>query len=53
MIGDPTKAKEQLGWEPQIQLPELVEDMMSSDLELMTKDRYLEEGGYRTMNYYE
>ena len=53
LIGDPTKAKEKLGWEPQIQLPELVEDMMSSDLKLMKKDKYLEEGGYTSLNYYE
>ena len=53
LIGDPTKAKEKLGWEPQIQLAELVEDMMSSDLKLMQKDKYLEDGGYQTLNYFE
>jgi len=53
LIGDPTKAKEKLGWEPQIQLAELVEDMMSSDLKLMQKDRYLKDGGYQTLNYFE
>jgi GDPmannose 4,6-dehydratase len=53
LIGDPTKAKEKLGWEPAITLPELVEDMMKSDLKLMKKDQYLREGGYSTMNYYE
>ena len=53
LIGDPTKAKEKLGWEPKIQLTELVEDMMSSDLKLMQKDRYLKDGGYQTLNYFE
>ena len=53
LIGDPTKAKEKLGWEPEIQLEELVRDMMSSDLILMTKDRYLRDGGYKTLNYFE
>ena len=53
LIGDPTKAKVKLGWEPQIQLAELVEDMMSSDLKLMQKDKYLEQGGYHTLNYFE
>tara|TARA_B100000497_G_scaffold127188_1_gene168154 strand:- start:1367 stop:2482 length:1116 start_codon:yes stop_codon:yes gene_type:complete len=53
LIGDPTKAKEKLGWEPQIQLRELVDDMMSSDLKLMQKDRYLKDGGYQTLNYFE
>ena len=53
LIGDPTKAKEKLGWEPHIQLAELVEDMMSSDLKLMQKEKYLEDGGYQTLNYFE
>jgi GDPmannose 4,6-dehydratase len=53
LIGDPSKAKEKLGWEPKIQLAELVDDMMSSDLKLMKKEKYLEEGGYRSLNYFE
>ena len=53
LIGDPTKAKEKLGWEPKIQLEELIDDMMTSDLKLMQKDRYLKDGGYETMNYFE
>lgn len=53
LIGDPTKAKEKLGWTPQIALPELVKDMMQSDLHLMTRGRYLQEGGYRINNYFE
>ena len=53
LIGDPTKAKEKLGWEPKIQLTELVNDMMTSDLILMTKDQYLNDGGYKTLNYFE
>ena len=53
LIGDSTKAKKKLGWEPKIQLTELVEDMMNSDLKLMQKDKYLEDGGYQTLNYFE
>jgi GDPmannose 4,6-dehydratase len=53
LIGDPSKAKQKLGWEPIIQLEELVRDMMESDLKLMQKDQYLNEGGYTTLNYYE
>ena len=44
--GDPSKAKEKLGWEPQITLDEFVEDMMRSDLKLFKKDKYLKDGGY-------
>jgi GDPmannose 4,6-dehydratase len=53
LIGDPTKAKEKLGWEPQYTLEELVEEMMESDLKLMKKDEYLKAGGYTVMNYFE
>ncbi len=37
LIGDPTKAKEQLGWKLQYDLPALVKDMMASDVKLFTK----------------
>lgn len=53
LIGDATKAREKLGWEPKYDLKGLVTDMMSSDIELMKKDAYLREGGYRTLNYFE
>lgn len=32
LIGDPTKAKEKLGWEPAVSFPELVTLMVASDL---------------------
>ncbi|PQA54130.1 GDP-mannose 4,6-dehydratase [Siphonobacter curvatus] len=51
--GDPTKAKTQLGWEPKYDLPALVNDMMTADLDLFKKDLHLNKGGYRTMNYFE
>tara|TARA_B100001287_G_scaffold268504_1_gene264860 strand:- start:961 stop:2046 length:1086 start_codon:yes stop_codon:yes gene_type:complete len=35
LIGDPTKAKEQLGWQPEYDFNDLVNDMMASDLELI------------------
>ena len=53
LIGDPTKSKTKLGWEPQYDLQGLVTDMMQSDIKLMKKDAWLREGGYRTMNYFE
>ncbi len=53
LLGDPTKAETKLGWKREYQLKELVDDMMKSDLKLMTKDVYLEEGGYKTMSYFE
>jgi GDPmannose 4,6-dehydratase len=53
LLGDPTKAETKLGWSREYRLEELVNDMMASDLKLMTKDVYLKEGGYKTMSYYE
>jgi len=53
LIGDATKAREKLGWIPEYDLKALVRDMMSGDLKLMQKDKYLQEGGYRTMSYFE
>ena len=46
LIGDPTKAKEKLGWIPEHNLASLVKDMMQSDIKLMQKKVYLEEGEY-------
>jgi len=53
LIGDPTKAKEKLGWKPEYDLPALVKDMMESDIELMKREKYLKDGGHRVMNYFE
>ena len=53
LIGDPSKAREKLGWECKYDLEALVKDMMESDLKLMAKDQYLKEGGYYINNYYE
>jgi GDPmannose 4,6-dehydratase len=53
LIGDPSKAKEKLGWVPEIGLEELVSDMMESDLRLFERDKYLSDGGHETFNYYE
>jgi GDPmannose 4,6-dehydratase len=53
LIGDASKAKNKLGWEPEISLEDLVVDMMSSDLKLFKKDKYLKKGGYDTLNYFE
>lgn len=53
LLGDPTKAMTQLGWKPEYQLPDIVADMMTSDIRLMKKDAYLQAGGYTIKNYYE
>ena len=47
LVGDPTKAKEKLGWVAEHDLASLVKDMMNSDINLMKKDQYLKTGGYK------
>jgi GDPmannose 4,6-dehydratase len=53
LLGDPTKSKTKLGWEPKYDLPLLVRDMIQSDLHLMKKDEYLRLGGFKTLNNFE
>jgi GDPmannose 4,6-dehydratase len=53
LIGDPTKAKSQLGWEPSYDLPALVQEMVLADLKLFQRDAYLHAGGHPIQNAYE
>ncbi|MGL4907828.1 MAG: GDP-mannose 4,6-dehydratase [Bacteroidales bacterium] len=53
LIGNPSKSNSVLGWTPEYSLQGLVDDMMQSDLKLMSKDAYLKAGGYQTLNYFE
>lgn len=53
LIGDASKAKEKLGWEPKYDLKALVKDMVTADLELFKRDAYLKEGGHSILNYHE
>jgi GDPmannose 4,6-dehydratase len=53
LIGDPSKAKAKLKWEPEYDLKGLINDMISSDIKLMQKELYLKNGGYQTLNYFE
>ncbi len=53
LLGDATKAQKVLGWKPEYDLSMLVKDMMQSDIKLMKKDRYLKDGGYTIMSYFE
>jgi GDPmannose 4,6-dehydratase len=53
LIGDPTKAQTKLKWKPKHNLESLVKDMMSSDLALFERDKYLLEGGHKVMTYHE
>jgi GDPmannose 4,6-dehydratase len=53
LIGDATKARTKLSWNPEYNLDTLIEDMMQSDIKAMKKEAYLKEAGYRILNYFE
>lgn len=53
LIGDPTKSRTKLGWEPKHDLASLVKDMMESDIRLFERDKYLLQGGHNIFNYHE
>ena len=38
LLGDPTKAKTKLGWQPKVEFSDLVKDMMDSDIALMKQN---------------
>ena len=47
LLGDPTKAKEKLGWEPQITFQTLVQEMVRADLEEAKRDELCQRAGFR------
>lgn len=53
LIGDPTKSKTKLGWEPKYDLPMLVAEMMAADVEHFQKEKMLQGAGYKTKNQFE
>ncbi|MVM39950.1 GDP-mannose 4,6-dehydratase [Spirosoma sp. HMF3257] len=53
LLGDPTKAMTQLNWKPKYDLPALVKDMMTSDIDLFRRDQLLASSGHQILNYFE
>jgi len=49
LIGDPSKAKEKLGWEPKYDLQALVKEMVAADLNLFKKDKLLKSKGHQIL----
>jgi GDPmannose 4,6-dehydratase len=53
LLGDPTKAKDKLGWTPKITFPELVAEMVREDLKDAEKDELIKRHGYSVFDYNE
>ena len=46
LIGDYSKAKTELGWEPTYTVEDIIKEMVEEDIKLFEKDKYLQDGGY-------
>jgi GDPmannose 4,6-dehydratase len=53
LLGDPTKAKDKLGWVPQTSFQELVSEMMREDLKEAQRDELVKQHGFKYFNYHE
>lgn len=53
LLGDPSKAKEKLGWQPKTTFEELVKEMVVHDLREAEKDHLCQTEGFSTFNYHE
>lgn len=53
LLGDPSKAKEKLGWEPRITFKQLVEEMMREDLKSAERDELVKRHGFSAYDYHE
>ena len=53
LLGDPSKAKEKLGWETKISFQELVAEMARADLEIAKRDDLVKRSGYQAFDYNE
>ncbi|MNV91621.1 GDP-mannose 4,6-dehydratase [compost metagenome] len=53
LLGDPTKAREKLGWSPRTTFAELVKEMVEADLKDARRDALVEQNGYEIYAYKE
>ena len=53
LLGDPTKAKQKLGWVPKITFDELVAEMVREDLKSAERDELVKQHGYTAFDYNE
>jgi GDPmannose 4,6-dehydratase len=53
LLGDPTKAREKLGWTPQTSLQELVKEMVLADYSSAKRDALVKLAGFKTFDHHE
>jgi GDPmannose 4,6-dehydratase len=53
LLGDPTKAKTRLGWEPRTSFDELVTEMIEEDLAIAKRDAMVAGEGFKVYQYHE
>tara|TARA_B110000879_G_C11180443_1_gene518007 strand:+ start:285 stop:1364 length:1080 start_codon:yes stop_codon:yes gene_type:complete len=53
LLGDASKAKNKLGWTPEITFAELVSEMMSEDMKSAKRDLLISNEGYQTLDRHE
>jgi len=53
LLGDSSKAREKLGWEPEISLEDMVAEMVREDLKIAERDELLKREGFRVFDYNE
>jgi len=53
LLGDPSKAKEKLGWVPRTSFEDMVQEMVEKDISIAERDALCEREGFRTNRYYE
>ncbi len=53
LLGDPSKAREKLGWTPKISFEELVAEMVSEDLKSAQRDELVKHHGFPAYDYHE
>jgi GDPmannose 4,6-dehydratase len=53
LLGDATKARDKLGWTAEVSFPELVAEMIESDLDLAKRDALIAKEGYKVYSHHE
>ena len=51
LLGDSTKAREELGWEPEYTVQDMIREMVQKDIQFAERDEYLSKGGFSKYEY--